>query len=105
MVSGCVPNCVGESCARTYAVFGHRITGSTATAISLLGMMGSIINACVVWSGNYFRDRFGGRQMVIYTTLLTQCVEPFTYAIMPGVFSLNFCWTIWDSVTGGPFPL
>ena len=79
--------------------------GSTATAISLLGMMGSIINACVVWSGNYFRDRFGGRQMVIYTTLLTQCVEPFTYAIMPGVFSLNFCWTIWDSVTGGPFPL
>ena len=46
------------------------------------------------------RERFGGRQMMIYTGLVNQ-FEPFTYAIWPSNFPMLLFWQIHDAVMGG----
>eukprot|EP01051_Picozoa_sp_SAG22_P016071 SAG22_NODE_2201_length_2844_cov_1.754098_1_plen_741_part_00 len=95
-----VPGCVASDCARSYSIFGTVITTSTQTALSILGLISSIISGTVVWSGGWWRTRFGGRQMVFFTSVIPTAIEPLTYAIWPGHFAINTAWTVSDSLTG-----
>ena len=44
-------------------------------AVAINGATNSIIMVAVSWSGSWWRDRFGGRQMVLYTSLIPTAVE------------------------------
>ena len=92
-----------------YVLFGWRITKSNQTMISLLGMMGNIIVGLTSWTSKALSERFGARQMQIYSNggpgtpfggLVNQ-FEPFTYALFPGIFPLLFFWQIHDALMGG----
>ena len=92
-----------------YVLFGWRITKSNQTMISLLGMMGNIIVGLTSWTSKALSERFGARQMQIYSNggpgtpfggLVNQ-FEPFTYALFPGIFPLLFFWQIHDALMNG----
>lgn len=85
-----------------YVIFGLTITQSTQSMISIFGMMGSVIQGCTSWTSKYLSERFGARQMQIYSNggpgtpfggLVNQ-FEPFTYALFPGMFPLLFFWQV-----------
>ena len=68
--------------------------------VSILGIMGSGISFCFAPASGALRDRFGGRQMLIYTGLLGMAT-PFTYAAFPGVFWIVMAWSTWGPVMAG----
>ena len=84
-----------------YVIAGWRITSSTQTIVSVQNIVGGVVSASLAWTSGGLRERFGCRQMIIYTGMLAIC-EPFTYAAFPGVFLLVFFWRfLWDPAVAG----
>jgi hypothetical protein len=48
-----------------YWFFGFEIATNVQSAVAINAMLGTIIGSCTHWSGPWWRDRFGGRQMLI----------------------------------------
>ena len=75
-------------------------------AVAINGATNSIIMVIVSWSGSWWRDRFGGRQMAIYSGIIG-IFTPFSYALAPALFGAKslytvvFFWTCVQSVLGG----
>ena len=42
-----------------------KITANVQSAVAINGMVGAIVNSAVSWSGNYWRERVGGRQICL----------------------------------------
>jgi hypothetical protein len=75
------------------------------SAVSINGMVGSVLNAAVSWTGNWWRDRVGGRQMILSPpyglTGLLGLACPFTYALLRPDFTLVLLWTVYGNLLGG----
>ena len=83
-----------------YYFFSWRLTSSVQAAVSINGMVGSIINAAVSWSESWWRDTFGGRQMILAAGFVG-LATPFTYALFKPDFTIVLLWTIYNSIVGG----
>ena len=83
-----------------YYFFHWKLTSSVQSAVSINGMTGSLISAAVSWSGNWWRDRVGGRQMILAAGCLGLAL-PFTYALIKPDFTIVLLWTIYNSIMGG----
>ena len=78
-------------------------------------MVGAIVNSAVSWSGNYWRDRVGGRQICLgfgpwALTGIIGFACPFTYVLFSVsflsydaryLFTIVLFWTVWNNFFGG----
>jgi hypothetical protein len=91
----CTGDCAGSAAADfcldghppSYRLFGYQVTTSVQSAVAINGMVGSLTNAGVSWTGNWWRDRFGGRQMILLAGSVGLAC-PFTYALFTPSFTL-----------------
>lgn len=89
-----------------FYVFGFKIASNVQSAVAVNGSIASIVGVCVSWSGSWWRDRFGGRQVCLLSSLMG-LLQPFTYAYAPqfisakDMYSLVFCWCLVSSLLGG----
>ena len=89
-----------------FYVFGFKVASNVQSAVALNGAVASIVGVAVSWSGSWWRDRFGGRQMVMLSSIIT-LLTPFSYAYGPQLFgarnmyTLVFCWCVLGALLGG----
>ena len=75
------------------------------SAVAINGAVNSIISVAISWSGAWWRDRFGGRQMCIYSGVV-MIFTPFSYAFAPqllgpkALYTVVFFWTVTQSILG-----
>ena len=74
-----------------YYLFKWQLAKDVQSAVAINGMVGAVVNSAVSWSGNYWRERIGGRQICLgfgpwAATGIIGFACPFTYVI----FSYDF---------------
>jgi hypothetical protein len=94
-----------------FFLFTHKVTSHPQSAVSINGMVGAIVNSAVSWSGNYWRERTGGRQICLgfgpwALSGVIGFACPFTYAICSGfdpkrLYTVVLFWTVWNNFFGG----
>jgi hypothetical protein len=52
------------------------------SAVAVNGAVASIVQVSVNWTGSWFRDRFGGRQVCLVASVFG-LITPFSYAFAP----------------------
>eukprot|EP01043_Picozoa_sp_COSAG02_P037575 COSAG02_NODE_2831_length_7935_cov_5.630296_3_plen_628_part_00 len=89
-----------------FYVFGWKIASNVQSAVAVNGAIASIVGVCVSWSGSWWRDRFGGRQVCLCSSFFG-LLMPFTYAYAPSfiaekdMYTLVFGWCLVNSLFGG----
>jgi hypothetical protein len=74
------------------AVFGWKISNSVQTAVSVNIIAGTAINICISWSGDYWREREGGRQICLGPSLTLRQGTKKKCTIIPGGLSGIIGW-------------
>ena len=49
-----------------FFLFTHKVTSHPQSAVSINGMVGAIVNSAVSWSGNYWCERTGGQDQLLF---------------------------------------
>ena len=100
---------------KEYYFLKWKVTNSEQTAVSVNGLVGAITNSAVSWSGNYWRDTVGGRQICLgfgpwALTGIIGFLCPFTYVLFSYpteissariLYTVVLFWTIWNNLFGG----
>jgi Na+/melibiose symporter-like transporter len=82
------------------------VASNVQSAVAINGSVSSIIAVATSWSGSWWRDKFGGRQMCIYTGIVG-IFTPFSYAFAPQLFgpkalyTVVFFWNVLAATLGG----
>ena len=89
-----------------FYVMGYKVASNVQSAVAVNGAVASIVGVCVSWSGSWWRDRFGGRQVCMFTSAVG-LLMPFTYAYAPhfigekDMYTLVFGWCVANALLGG----
>ena len=70
-----------------------KVASNVQSAVAINGSVNSIIQVAVSWSGSWWRDKLGGRQMCIYSGVLG-IFTPFSYAFAPQIFGVKSLYTV-----------
>jgi MFS family permease len=81
---------------RGYEIFGHHITNSTQTAISINGVISRVAVVSFALPGGLLGDKFGRLAVIRVTAILTTVIPPLLYAFLP-----SFTMTMLLAVVGG----
>jgi hypothetical protein len=66
-----------------YYFLGWKVSHSVQTAVSVNIIVGTFTNICISWSGNYWREREGGRQICLGPSLTLRQGTPTKRTIIP----------------------
>ena len=82
--------------------FQWRVASNVKSAVALTGMITTFLSVVCIATlkPHWWRERFGGRQVILWTMLLNYFVRSFTFAFLPGRFTLVVLWTIFQGVMG-----
>lgn len=74
--------------------FKWRVASNVKSAVALTGMITTFLSVVCIATlkPHWWRERFGGRQVILWTMLLNYFVRPFTFAFLPGRFTLVVLW-------------
>lgn len=90
-----------QDCFTEFTFFGFVVASNVKSATALQGILSSSlpIFAISLMRPHKWRDRFGGRQMVLWTSLLLYFCRPFTFVIWQGEFTVVLLWTVFQSTS------
>jgi Na+/melibiose symporter-like transporter len=85
-----------------YYFFHWKVGDNVKVATSVSGLVTSVVTVAgiALMQPHWWRDRFGGRPLLLWATLLTVVVQPFSFALLPGRFTLVLLWNIWGALVG-----
>eukprot|EP01049_Picozoa_sp_SAG25_P009714 SAG25_NODE_989_length_4394_cov_2.452386_3_plen_315_part_00 len=92
-----------EDCFDDYRFFGYDIgvnNVKSAVALNAVIPIGIAFCGVTLTKPHWWRERYGGRQVLLWGNLLTYCLKPFSYAFMPGNFTIVLLWTIFQGLVG-----
>jgi len=84
-----------------YFFFQWRVASNVKSAVALTGMITTFLSVVCIATlrPHWWRERFGGRQVILWGMLLNYFVRPFSFALFPGNFTLVLLWTAFNAVT------
>ena len=90
-----------QDCFTEFRFFGVQVASNAKAAQGILGALGSFVPifAISLLRPHKWRERFGGRQVVLWSSLLLYFARPFSFVIWQGEFSVVLLWAVFQGVT------